>query len=46
MVEEFVNVDELLYDVSKLEGVEKVVILLLSFFEEDVVQILKYLEFK
>lgn len=37
MVEEFVNVDELLYDVSKLEGVEKVVILLLSFFEEDVV---------
>ncbi|MCU7555019.1 flagellar motor switch protein FliG [Alteromonas sp. ASW11-19] len=36
--------DEISYDVSKLEGVEKAAILLLSLSEEDAAQILKHLE--
>ena len=32
------------YDISKLEGVEKAAILLLSLSEEDAAQILKHLE--
>jgi len=44
MAEELANVDEPSYDVSKLEGVEKAAILLLSLSEEDAAQILKHLE--
>jgi flagellar motor switch protein FliG len=44
MAEEIANVDEPSYDVSKLEGVEKAAILLLSLSEEDAAQILKHLE--
>lgn len=36
--------NELSYDISKLEGVEKAAILLLSLSEEDAAQILKHLE--
>ncbi|MEG3767500.1 flagellar motor switch protein FliG [Alteromonas sp. 14N.309.X.WAT.G.H12] len=36
--------NELTYDISKLEGVEKAAILLLSLSEEDAAQILKHLE--
>ena len=35
MAEELANVEEQSYDVSKLEGVEKAAILLLSLSEED-----------
>ena len=41
MAEELANVEEPSYDVSKLEGVEKAAILLLSLSEEDAAQILK-----
>ena len=44
MAEELANVEEQSYDVSKLEGVEKAAILLLSLSEEDAAQILKHLE--
>ena len=44
MAEELANVSEPSYDVSKLEGVEKAAILLLSLSEEDAAQILKHLE--
>ena len=44
MAEELANVEEPSYDVSKLEGVEKAAILLLSLSEEDAAQILKHLE--
>ena len=44
MAEELANVEESSYDVSKLEGVEKAAILLLSLSEEDAAQILKHLE--
>ncbi|AFT77580.1 flagellar motor switch protein G [Alteromonas macleodii str. 'Black Sea 11'] len=44
MAEELANVNEPSYDVSKLEGVEKAAILLLSLSEEDAAQILKHLE--
>ncbi|MEC9126607.1 MAG: flagellar motor switch protein FliG [Pseudomonadota bacterium] len=44
MADELANVDEPSYDVSKLEGVEKAAILLLSLSEEDAAQILKHLE--
>ncbi|GFD68260.1 flagellar motor switch protein FliG [Alteromonas sp. KUL106] len=44
MAEELANVAEPSYDVSKLEGVEKAAILLLSLSEEDAAQILKHLE--
>lgn len=44
MPEELAKVEEPSYDVSKLEGVEKAAILLLSLSEEDAAQILKHLE--
>ncbi|BFT31106.1 flagellar motor switch protein FliG [Alteromonas sp. D210916BOD_24] len=44
MAEELAKVEEQTYDVSKLEGVEKAAILLLSLSEEDAAQILKHLE--
>ena len=44
MAEELANVEDQSYDVSKLEGVEKAAILLLSLSEEDAAQILKHLE--
>ncbi|WP_421133900.1 flagellar motor switch protein FliG [Alteromonas sp. A079] len=44
MAEELANTEEASYDVSKLEGVEKAAILLLSLSEEDAAQILKHLE--
>ena len=44
MAEELANVSEPSYDVSKLEGVEKAAILLLSLSEEDAAQILKHQE--
>ncbi|APD85478.1 flagellar motor switch protein FliG [Alteromonas gracilis] len=44
MAEELADVSEPSYDVSKLEGVEKAAILLLSLSEEDAAQILKHLE--
>jgi flagellar motor switch protein FliG len=44
MAEELAKVEEPSYDVSKLEGVEKAAILLLSLSEEDAAQILKHLE--
>lgn len=44
MADELANVEEPSYDVSKLEGVEKAAILLLSLSEEDAAQILKHLE--
>lgn len=44
MPQELTQVDETGYDVSKLEGVEKAAILLLSLSEEDAAQILKHLE--
>ena len=44
MAEELANVSEPSDDVSKLEGVEKAAILLLSLSEEDAAQILKHLE--
>ena len=44
MAEELANTQEASYDVSKLEGVEKAAILLLSLSEEDAAQILKHLE--
>jgi len=44
MAEELANTEESSYDVSKLEGVEKAAILLLSLSEEDAAQILKHLE--
>ncbi len=44
MAEELATVNEPSYDVSKLEGVEKAAILLLSLSEEDAAQILKHLE--
>ncbi|GFD82018.1 flagellar motor switch protein FliG [Alteromonas sp. KUL156] len=44
MAEELAKVAEPSYDVSKLEGVEKAAILLLSLSEEDAAQILKHLE--
>ncbi|NDV91789.1 flagellar motor switch protein FliG [Alteromonas sp. 345S023] len=44
MAEELANIEEPSYDVSKLEGVEKAAILLLSLSEEDAAQILKHLE--
>ncbi|MEC7511618.1 MAG: flagellar motor switch protein FliG [Pseudomonadota bacterium] len=44
MAEELAIVDEPSYDVSKLDGVEKAAILLLSLSEEDAAQILKHLE--
>ena len=44
MAEELATQQEPAYDVSKLEGVEKAAILLLSLSEEDAAQILKHLE--
>lgn len=44
MPQELTQVEETGYDVSKLEGVEKAAILLLSLSEEDAAQILKHLE--
>ncbi len=44
MSEELATTSEPGYDVSKLEGVEKAAILLLSLSEEDAAQILKHLE--
>ena len=44
MAEELATQEEPTYDVSKLEGVEKAAILLLSLSEEDAAQILKHLE--
>jgi flagellar motor switch protein FliG len=44
MAEELANTQDASYDVSKLEGVEKAAILLLSLSEEDAAQILKHLE--
>lgn len=44
MAEELATTTEPGYDVSKLEGVEKAAILLLSLSEEDAAQILKHLE--
>jgi len=44
MAEELATTEEASYDVSKLEGVEKAAILLLSLSEEDAAQILKHLE--
>lgn len=44
MPQELAQVEETGYDVSKLEGVEKAAILLLSLSEEDAAQILKHLE--
>lgn len=44
MAEELVETEEPLYDIAKLEGVEKAAILLLSLSEEDAAQILKHLE--
>ena len=44
MAEELATQEEQTYDVSKLEGVEKAAILLLSLSEEDAAQILKHLE--
>jgi flagellar motor switch protein FliG len=44
MADELATVDEMSYDVSKLEGVDKAAILLLSLSEEDAAQILKHLE--
>lgn len=45
MAEELATTEEQIsYDVSKLEGVEKAAILLLSLSEEDAAQILKHLE--
>ncbi len=44
MAEELANVSAPSSDVSKLEGVEKAAILLLSLSEEDAAQILKHLE--
>jgi flagellar motor switch protein FliG len=44
MADELATVDEMSYDVGKLEGVDKAAILLLSLSEEDAAQILKHLE--
>jgi len=44
MAEEIATAEQPSYDVSKLEGVEKAAILLLSLSEEDAAQILKHLE--
>ncbi|MBU3022208.1 flagellar motor switch protein FliG [Aestuariibacter sp. A3R04] len=44
MPEELANSGEQSYDISKLEGIEKAAILLLSLSEEDAAQILKHLE--
>ncbi|MDC8830491.1 flagellar motor switch protein FliG [Alteromonas gilva] len=44
MAEELATQEQQTYDVTKLEGVEKAAILLLSLSEEDAAQILKHLE--
>ncbi|NVK57548.1 MAG: flagellar motor switch protein FliG [Alteromonadaceae bacterium] len=44
MAEELATQEQQSYDVTKLEGVEKAAILLLSLSEEDAAQILKHLE--